>query len=374
MSDVVISAFQFFPAATSGYSTTATTIRVWYSQSFLDSNGVAVQAGNGTTGFYLEADCTFASGVVTVPSLTIKATLDAENPNPSGIQCFARLFSNGTPKAMVFAGSGVPTGWVIPAITPTTYEDLNLYNQATVLANPPQTFWTAAQTQQYFASLDPAPDASDVVKGITKLSVAPAVATNPIAVGANDTAVLVTPASTADSKGVSAGTRASVADSKAVSDSILTSTAQSGVVSNSLNTSIADSKGVSGGTRASVADSKAVSDSLITSTAQSGVTSNSINVSTADSKGVSAGLRASLADSKAVSDSLLTSTADSKGTSAGLAASNATSAATSNSLKISTAQSGVTSNSLNISTAQSGVVSGSTGLSTLTSRVSSKGG
>lgn len=93
--------------------------------------------------------------------------------------------------------------------------------------------------------------------------------------------------STADSKGVSAGTRASVADSKAVSDGTGASTA--------------DSKGVSAGTGASTADSKALSVSTLTSTA--------------DSKAVSDGLSASVADSKALSVGTLTSTADSKGVS-----------------------------------------------------------
>lgn len=128
--------------------------------------------------------------------------------------------------------------------------------------------------------------------------------------------------STADSKGVSAGTRASVADSKAVSDSVLTSTA--------------DSKGVSAGTGASTADSSATSRA----------TSNSVVGSTADSKGTSAGSAAATADSKALSVSVLTSTADSKGASAGTAA----------------------------SVADSKGVSDSVVISSLTSRVSSKGG
>lgn len=109
--------------------------------------------------------------------------------------------------------------------------------------------------------------------------------------------------STADSKGVSAGTRASVADSKAVSVSTLTSTAQSTATSGGTGGSTADSKGVSAGSQASVADSKATSVSVLTSTAQSTASS-----------GVTA---ASVADSKAVSDSVvissLTSRVSSKG-------------------------------------------------------------
>lgn len=121
--------------------------------------------------------------------------------------------------------------------------------------------------------------------------------------------------STADSKGVSAGTRASVADSKAVSDSVLTSTA--------------DSKGASAGSGASVADSKALSVSTLTSTA--------------DSKGASGGSTGSVADSKALSVSTLTSTADSKAVSDGLAASVADSKGVSNSVVVSSLTSRVSS-------------------------------
>src|SRR5262249_38730273 len=203
--------------------TTGTTIRVWYGQTFQDSDGIDVIAGNGTTGFYFEAACTIdGSGIIHVPSITIKATLNARNPLPQSIQCYARLFSNGTPRDVIFGGSGVPTGWVIPSTTPTTYADLNLYNQASVLANPPQTYMTAAQVTAYFATLNPAPDASDVTKGITKLSVAPNVATNPIAYGSNDPNVTV---STTTSQNASIAQSAALSNSTNISS--LTTTANS---------------------------------------------------------------------------------------------------------------------------------------------------
>lgn len=337
MSDVEISAFQPFPAASQGYSSTGTTIRIWYGQSFLDSDGVTqVQGGNGTTGFYIEEDCTIdGDGIIHVPALTIKSTLNADDPNPQSIQCFAQLFSNGVPKAVIFGGSGVPTGWVIPETTPTNYGQLNLYNQATVSANPPLTFWTASQVQEYFTTLGP----------VTSITVSTNASTAASAAASNSTNI-----STADSKAVSdsvvISSLTTTSDSKIASNSLNISVADSKAVSDSLTTSTADSKGVSAGTRASVADSKAVSDSL--------------NTSTADSKGTSAGLAASTADSKALSVSTLTSTAASKGDSAGTRASVADSKAVSDSVLTSTAQSGVVSNSVVISS--------------LTSRVSSKGG
>lgn len=184
-----IDGWQPFPDAT-GYSETNTRLRIWYGQSFIDSDGIAVQWGNGSTGFYVTVNCTVTDGEISIPSFFIRTTLDAQATTPQSIQCFARLYSNNAPKAWIFSGDSVtPNGWVIPnpaPLTTMTYEQLALYNQTFVIVNPPTTFWTAAQVQQYFDTLSPAPNASDITKGITKLSVAPVSAVNPIAVGDND--------------------------------------------------------------------------------------------------------------------------------------------------------------------------------------------
>jgi hypothetical protein len=191
MANLDIDSWQPFPDV-NGYSTSGTALRVWYNRSFIDSEGTSVQGGNGTTGFYLSVSCTITSGVLLIPSFQIKTTLDAEDPSPQSIQCFARLYSNNTPKAWIFSGDSAPTGWVIPNPTPLTSmtnEQLALYNQATVLANPPQTFWTAAETQQYFDTLVPSPDASSVTKGISYLDYDPDTPAPPRAVGSNSPVV-----------------------------------------------------------------------------------------------------------------------------------------------------------------------------------------
>lgn len=344
MALISIDSFQPFPDVT-GYSTTGTELRVWYSRSFIDSDGVSVQGGNGTTGFYVAAACTVSTSI-SIASFSVRTTLDAEDPAPQSIQVYARLFSNNQPKAWIFAGDGAPNGWVIPNPTPAssmTYEELAIYNQATVLANPPQTFWTAAETQAYFNSLSPASDASDVTKGITYLSVAPTVAASPIAYGANDTNVTTSTTtsqdkSTAGSAATSNSANISVADSKAVSDSVVLSTL----------TTTSDSKDTSQSLLISTADSKAVSDSVVISTL----------TTTTNSKDTSQSLLISTADSKGVSNSINTSTANSTGSSAGVAAS--------------TADSKGVSNSLNISVADSKAVSDSVVISTLTTTTNSK--
>jgi hypothetical protein len=78
---------------------------------------------------------------------------------------------------------------------------LTIYNTgANTLANPPANYLTEAETLIYFNTLVPAStNASALVKGVTKLSVAPASAINPIAFGQNDpTVVTTTAALTAD--------------------------------------------------------------------------------------------------------------------------------------------------------------------------------
>lgn len=346
---LALDTFQVAPTST---LTEPLTLRLWYNQDFLDVDNVPVLAG--PKNFYIEFDCSLSGGVITVTTENIYTTLDANVQNPQSINCSAQFYVGSSGKEYLFTQWVIPTEAEYPGGT-ITFAQLSIYNNgANTLANAPPTYLTEAQTIAYFATLDGGgADASALIKGITKLSVAPAVAANPIAYGANDTNVATSSTVSATNSAVgSSSINISVADSKAVSDSVvissLTTTTNSSVTSASLNISVADSKGASAGTQASVADSKAVSDSLLTSTA--------------DSKGVSAGTQASTADSKAVSGSILTSTADSKGISAGTRASVADSKAVSDSVVTSTltttTDSKVASLSLNLSTTTSTANSG----------------
>lgn len=345
---LALTTFQVQPTST---LTEPLTLRLWYNQDFLDVDNVPVKAG--PKNFYIEFDCSIASGVITVNTQPIYTTLDANVQNPQSINCSAQFFVGNSGKEYLF------TQWVIPSEAEypggsILFSQLAIYNDGSnTLANPPSTYLTTAQLIAYIATIDPAPDAATNVKGIGFVSVAPVAAGSPIFLGQNDPAVASSGnVSTANSRITSNSLNISVADSKAVSDSVvistLTTTTNSSVTSASLNVSIADSKGASAGTQASVADSKAVSDSILTSTA--------------DSKGVSAGTQASVADSKAVSDSILTSTADSKGVSAGTQASTADSKALSGSVITSTltttTNSKITSMSVNLSVTTSTANSG----------------
>lgn len=186
MAEITIEQFQPFPAA-QGYATTGTYVRGWYSRSYQDSDGVEVQGGNGATGFYINVQCTVTDGTITVPDLTVRTTVDANDATPQSIQFFLRLFSNGTPKDWLTGTGGTPQGWVVynpDPLTTWTFAQLQLLNQTSYLANPPLTYPTTQEMIDYVNSIQYA-NASVLTKGITYLDVNPDVPTHPTAVGAN---------------------------------------------------------------------------------------------------------------------------------------------------------------------------------------------
>lgn len=189
MAEITLTGIAPFPQA-NGYVADGTVLRVWYSRNFQASDTTDVQGGNGSTGFYKSIACTVTSGNVTCPSFTLQTTIDANDPAPQSIQCFARLYSNNTPKDWLFSGAGTPTGWIIYNPTPATsltFAQLQILNQAPYLANPPQTFLTTAQILALLEQTAGDFDLANATRfGITKLSVDPVSALNPIAVGDND--------------------------------------------------------------------------------------------------------------------------------------------------------------------------------------------
>jgi hypothetical protein len=181
---LTLSTFQLNPQTTLRES--GLEMRLWYNPGFLDVNDETVQAGNGSTGFYIPFTCTVASSIVTVQGTDIFTTLDANVQSPQSIQVFARLFSNGSPKDWVF------TGWVIPseAAYPggsITLAQLTIYNEgANTLANPPTTYLTAAETAALIsASIGATSYASSTHLGSTYLDIDPIVSTHPEALGSN---------------------------------------------------------------------------------------------------------------------------------------------------------------------------------------------
>jgi hypothetical protein len=180
---LTLASFQLFPQTTLRES--GLHMRLWYNPGFLDVDDLTVLRGNGSTGFYIPFDCSITDSIVLVEAKDIFTTLDANVQNPQSIQVSARLYSNNTPKDWVF------TNWVIPSEAEypggvITKDQLTIYNEgANTLANPPATYLTESQTIAYFNTLTTNNNASNIVKGITYLDVAPLIPTHPTAVGSN---------------------------------------------------------------------------------------------------------------------------------------------------------------------------------------------
>jgi hypothetical protein len=126
----------------------AYTLRCWYNQGFLDSSGQAVAPGTSTTGTQIRSVATVSGGFITFDPVVLYSTLDAEVPNPQSIQIACQLFKNNTAlNVYPFQQNGTPSFWIIPDDLGATisFEEWTIVNQRIVLANPPLTFYTAAQ-------------------------------------------------------------------------------------------------------------------------------------------------------------------------------------------------------------------------------------
>ena len=162
-------------------------LRVWYTQNFVAGDGVTpVEGGTGQNGFYYSITCTKnGSDQVVIPAFTIQATTES---NPTA-NFFGQLWVNGAPGQVIFGGA---SGWQLPTLFGATinYGQLALYNRVKRLLYPPATYPTFQQVielinlyagPQNYAGLN--------ILGSTELSVAPVLASKPIAVGDNDTRV-----------------------------------------------------------------------------------------------------------------------------------------------------------------------------------------
>ena len=148
-------------------------IRWWYSRSFLDSDGVQVNWGTGTTGFWITTPCSIADGLITVDlDTTLWTTDNAQDPSPASIFLSAALYT-ARGKLIQQLTIANKAQWVVPSsLAPTTtWENFSSYNRAVFIANPPPVFYTAAQVD---ALVDRAFDehpATDVDLGTVVLSV-----------------------------------------------------------------------------------------------------------------------------------------------------------------------------------------------------------
>lgn len=161
-------------------------LRIWFSQTFVDSNGVPVLGGAPGSGpSFKVVNCTLnpSTKVLTVPAFVLPSTNDSSLPN---VRVTGLIYDSiGARIITLFSG------WIVPTqlgVT-TTYDAWNAYNGA----SPIQPLPTYPTTDQLISIINEAiagaglPDASNTTKGMVKLTIAAAVPTNPLAVGDNDT-------------------------------------------------------------------------------------------------------------------------------------------------------------------------------------------
>lgn len=157
MSLITITSFTVQP--TTSITGNSCVLRLWYNYSFLDSSGQYVQGGTATTGNQIRVDCTIASGVITVPSFSLYSTLDSQVPYPQSINISASFFKgNSNTGTTPFNQIGTPPQWIVPNDLggSISFAEWTIANQRIVLANPPQTFYTAAEVDALIAAAEAA--------------------------------------------------------------------------------------------------------------------------------------------------------------------------------------------------------------------------
>jgi hypothetical protein len=109
-------------------------MRGWYSQRFLDSDGVTpVMAGNGESGFYYEIACNRdVNSNLVIPEFSIHTTDDGVDVNTSLFT--GKLWIDGADSGIVLFGFASGAGWIIASSlgSPTTWDQLDVFNAGQV--------------------------------------------------------------------------------------------------------------------------------------------------------------------------------------------------------------------------------------------------
>src|SRR5438128_2544375 len=107
-------------------------IRGFYSERFLDSDGVTVvMPGNGQDEFYIDVQCSIdGNGDLIIPQFTIRTTNGVDNPNS---RFTGQLYVDNAPQQIIFGFAAGP-GWAIPEqfAPSTTWDQLDVYNQGQI--------------------------------------------------------------------------------------------------------------------------------------------------------------------------------------------------------------------------------------------------
>lgn len=178
--ELTVSSFQIIDYQRPG---TTASIRVWYSENFIRSDGVSIvggAAGSGPTFKTVLCSVNPSTHILTVPSFTLSVTNTSSVPN---VRATGILYDGSGARVAIYFANFIIPSQLAPS---TTYGSLVAYNGG----NPRPPGPTYPTTDQVMVLINAAVgtlnDASDSVKGRTKISVPAASASNPIAVGDND--------------------------------------------------------------------------------------------------------------------------------------------------------------------------------------------
>lgn len=171
------------------YGGSTATIRLYYSEDFVDNESRAVFHGvvGASDGFFDQVAVTIVGNVATAAQFSVVTTEDSDHPNARVVGV---LFdSNNARRETLF-------DWVVPAngtiASPTTFAIMEAYNDRNTLITPSTFYQTQAQIMALLnallAGLGVVP-ATNLIAGIVKLSVAAADPANPIVWGTNDSLV-----------------------------------------------------------------------------------------------------------------------------------------------------------------------------------------
>ncbi len=215
---ITIASTTIAPSTTYPTSPSATaTLRIYSSITFTASDGTVVMAGTpGSGAFFKSVTCTISGGVITIPSFTLLSTTDAaDNSNARYTAIFFDV--KGVKRDTYLADFPLP----VSLGSPVTWGQLRVYKSGTQPWRDTSVYTKTQTDAQIQAAIGSGNDASDTVKGRTKLSVAPVSSSNPIAVGDPDPRVTANqPANVASIRSLGTGAlQAAAGNDSRLSDS-----------------------------------------------------------------------------------------------------------------------------------------------------------
>lgn len=187
MTQLAISGWQPFPDYT--YPGNTATLRIFYSQTFIASDGQQVIGDpTRTGGFYLPVPCTVVNGVLNIPTFSLTTTDDTLTQN-NPLATAVIYDQDQTPREEVFSGFTIPN-----RLAPSTdIGTLTTANQTIALTNPVRQYLDRDQTISLIREMQ-SPKGSNVVIGGWRSKIAPISALDPVLCADNDTRVeFVTP-------------------------------------------------------------------------------------------------------------------------------------------------------------------------------------